>query len=330
MERRQLYRQVLTVVVTLAACGLGPATAAEPDELTRVRELRLEGSLDKAQALAEETLDSTPLDSDLRIDLHLELARIHDRRGLHRNTRPVAAALQEIETAAAVTSTPSPSARAKIELARAECHYRAETPSREFARATVHADRAAELFREIGDRHGEAEAVHKQGLIHLQRRELDRARELFDRSLELDRAGGERLLFRAEYERHVGFVFLLEGDASASIPYFERSLALRREAGAVDASLFAARTLAAALVDTGRLEEARPHLLYALMVAERIDSPMGKARTGLALGELYEHLGDEGAARIAFGMTLEVARSIGYEGVARRAREALDRLTGSP
>ncbi len=31
------------------------------------------------------------------------------------------------------------------------------------------------------------------------------ARELFDRSLELDRKGGERLAFCGDYQRHVGF-----------------------------------------------------------------------------------------------------------------------------
>ncbi len=87
------------------------------------------------------------------------------------------------------------------------------------------AEEAGRLFRQAGDLHGEADAVHKEGLIHFQRGEHGPARELFDRSLELDLEGGERLLFCGDYQRHVGFIHLRQGDPSAALPYFERSLA---------------------------------------------------------------------------------------------------------
>ena len=304
----------------VATLFLSVATSAhkqEGDELVRIRELRLEGALADARVLAEQKLAAAPLNPDLEIDLHLELARIHDRIGLHQNTRPVAAA---------TTTDLAPLAQAKIELAKADYYYRAEMRGREFTVATTHADRAIELYRELGDKHGEADAVHRRGLIHFQRREYEPARERFDRSLELDESAGERATLRGDYERHVGFIYVLEGDLAASIPYFERSLAFRREAGAIDASLFAASTLASALVDVERLEEARRHLLYAMMVAEKLDSPTGKARSGLVLGQMYEASGDDAAARIAFEMTLGVAESIGYASIAQQSRAALERL----
>ena len=314
-----------TIVLSTVSAGNGQGE----EELTRIRELRLEGALADARALAEQKLAAGDLNSDLEIELHLELARVHDRIGLHQNTRPVPAALRHIEAAVAVTNDPTPLARAKIQLAHADYYYRAEMGDREFPEATTYADRAIDLYRELGDKHGEADAVHRRGLVHFQRGEYGPARELFDESLELDRAAGERAILRGDYERHVGFIYFVEGDIAAAIPYFERSLAFRRQAGAVDASLFAARVLASALVELGRLEEARSHLLYAMMVAQRLDSPMGKARVGLALGQMYESSGDLGAARTAFEMTLGVAESIGYASVARRSREALERLASS-
>jgi hypothetical protein len=69
--------------------------------------------------------------------------------------------------------------------------YRAEMNARQFPSATEHARRAVELYRRLGDRHGEAEAVHRLGLIELQRRNLGAARLLFEESRELDVAGGE-------------------------------------------------------------------------------------------------------------------------------------------
>jgi tetratricopeptide (TPR) repeat protein len=330
--RKRSYSRAMTVrsasmLVAILVLAVAPHGAAQgEDELAAIRKLRLEGALAEARTLAEGKLAAGGLDPHQEIDLHLELARIHNRIGLHQNSRPVPAVLRQIEAAAAVTTDPSLLAQAKIELARSDYQYRAEMQEREFPMATIHADRAIELYREVGDKHGEADAVHRRGLIHIQRREYELAHELFDRSLELDRAAGERPVFRGDYERHVGFVYLFEGDVAASIPYFERSLAFRRQAGAVDASLFAARILASALVDLGRLEEARPILLYAMMVAEKLDSPTGKARNGLVLGQMYEQSGDDAAARTAFEMTLAVAESIGYTSIAQQSRASLERL----
>lgn len=298
--------------------------AQAPDPIADVRALRLRGALAEARTLAERELGAAP--PPLEVALRLELARIHDRIGLHHNTRPVAAALEQIEAAAALAASLDVSSRAQVELARAEYYYRAEMLGRAFATALAHANRAAELFRSLGNSHGEAEAVHRLGLISMQRGELAEARGHFDRSLELDRAGGERAFFRGEYERHVAFVLLMGGNTEDAIPYFERSLALRRSAGAVDASLFAAGSLASALVELGRHDEAKPHLLYALMVAEQIDSPMGKARTGLTLGRYYEGIRDPGGARIAYAFTRDIAAAIGYTSVESQAREALARL----
>lgn len=300
-------------------------TAFAQGDVAEVRELRLRGDLEQARQRATEVLAALAerdVDTDLQVALHLELARIEDRIALHQNTRPATHALPHIQSALAVAG----SATAEIELARADYYYRAEMQEREFPRASAHAERAIELFQQSGDTRGEADAVHRRGLIAFQRRELESARELFDRSLELDRAADERALLRADYERHVGFIYLVEGDSAAAVPYFERSLAFRRGAGAVDASLFAAVTLGSALVDVGRLEDARAPLLYALLVAERLSSPTGKARAGLALGRMYEKSGDSAAARIAFETTLAVAESIGYTSIARQSRDGLDRV----
>jgi tetratricopeptide (TPR) repeat protein len=102
---------------------------------------------------------------------------------------------------------------------------------------------------------------------------------LFEESLLLDRLAGERAFFRGEYERRMGFVISLQGNNESALPYFERSLQFRMEAGAIDASMFAAITLASALIELGRAEEARPHIEYAQHLAKKMDSKVGLART---------------------------------------------------
>lgn len=299
-----------------------PATADEAPagRLEQVRKLRLEGALHEAIELAERGLDRPGQSPADRIALHLELARIHDRTGLHYNSRPVVAALRHIEAAEALIEDPTPTIRAALALQRADYHYRA----RDYQLATPLTEDAIRWFRQVGDAHGEADAVHKLGLIHFQRGENDRAKELYDRSLELDRQDGERATFCGDYQRHVGLIHLRRGETEDAIPYFERSLACRRAAGATDASMFAANILASTLVAEGRIEDAHVPLLYAMMLAEKLNSPGGKARNGLILARIYDRSKDPEAARHAYRMTLRLAESIGLDSIVQRCKSALE------
>ncbi len=320
-----MARAYLLFVAVVFAVSTSTVSAQDDDFVSEVASLRLSGLLADAKLLAEESLSKsgTPIE---RVRLHLEIAKIHDRVGLHRNTRPVAAALAHINSAAAAAEPGHSPSEALIELARADYFYRAEMAERQFSVAIPHAERAIELFRQIGDRHNEAESVHRLGLIEMQMGNLERARELFEQSLLLDREGGERTFFRGEYERHVGFVIMMQGDNESAIPYFKRSLERRQEAGAVDASLFAASMLASNLVNTGRLNEAWPVVAYGMMVAQKIDSPVGTARIGLVQGRLYAKAGDKRAARLAYEMTIDVAESVTATSLAGQARSELAAL----
>ena len=315
------------IVICLASILLNVAAFAEQQTpLDKVRTLRLQGKLPAAKSLAEQQVERNFDNRHVAISFHLELARIHDRIGLHHNSRPVVAALAHIDTAASLVVPTDIAALAEIELARADYYYRAEMSEREFPRASQYAHGAITQFQNIGDQHGEADATHRLGLILMQRGDLQDAKALFEQSMALDRAAGARVFFSGEYERHVGFVHLLNGDLVTAIPYFERSLAARIEAGAIDASMFAAASLASALIGVERFEEAKPHLLYAMTIAEQIGSPVGKARAAAALGQVYEQEGDRNGAREAFETALRNAEIVGYEGTVEQMTTALQRL----
>ncbi len=319
------------IVFLTGLLATAPSPCADPHaSLDKVRSVRLSGALAEAQILAQDMLKCDGLAPETGVAFHLELARILDRFGLHRNTRPVQQALEHIHAAAALVPNPDPDLGATLELARADYYYRAEMSGRKFPTAIGHAESAIRLFQQSGDYHGEAEAVHRLGLIHFQRRELETARQLFDRSLELDDAGGSRVFFRGEYHRHVAFVHLLSDDVPGAIPLFEKSLQNRKDAGAVDASLFAAVSLASALVSVGRSQEADAPLLYALMIADNIDSPAGKSRATLVLGKMYEALEESRSAEHAYELAHRIAQAIGYDSIASQAEEALARIREAP
>ena len=278
--------RLAVVALLLTLCSL--VIANDNAVVAEVRKLRLAGELDHALALAEETIaanDSTPQQV---FDLHLEVAKIHDRFGLHNDTRPVAAALDAIHAAKAISEELDTPAGGRVQLALAEYHYRAGMAERDFGWAETYVIRATFIFKKFGLKHREAEAVHLLGLIELQRGNLMVARSLFYDSVRIDAEGGARDFFRGEYERHVGFVYSLQDKPAAALPYFERSLEYRIKAGAIDASLFAAVSLAATLADLGRGDEARPHLDYALAIADRIGSPVGRRRAEAVLARITE------------------------------------------
>ena len=316
------------VALCVASIVLAVGAFADPPEMSvaEVKTLRLQGQLAEAISIAERQIHSHPDDRLANIEYYLELARLYDRIGLHNNSRPVTGALENVDAAASLANPADTAALAEIELARAEFYYRAEMSEREFPKAFSYSRSANEQFQKLDDKHGKAEATHRLGLIHMQRNELDDAQIFFDRSLELDKAGGERVYFRGEYERHVGYVHYLRGDIETAIPYFQRSLAARIEAGMTDASMFAAITLASALVSTDRIEEAKPHALYAIKIAEQLNSPAGLARATPTLGQIYEHEGDLDAARKAYEAALGIAVNIGYDGTADRMKTALQRV----
>ncbi|GJL94808.1 MAG: hypothetical protein DHS20C05_12130 [Hyphococcus sp.] len=299
--------------------------------LETITDLRLAGDVDDAHEAATGILECT-LEPTERVDLLVELAKIEDRIGLHQNTRPVTAAREALDQAEAYAVRIGGASLAAVTLARADYHYRAEMSERKFSLAEAATKDAITMFEALGDKHGQADAVHRLGLIHFQRRandpetELATASELYDQSLVLDKEGGARKLFCGEYGRHVGYIYYVRNEYEEAIPHFENSLSCRVEAGAIDAAMFAAQTLGSTLVQADRAEEALAPLLYGLLVSSRINSPVGKARISVTLGDMYVELDQPGKARMAYQVGLKAAEQVNYSGYANAAREALSRL----
>jgi len=110
------------------------------------------------------------------------------------------------------------------------------------------------------------------------------------------------------------------------LPHFKKSLQFRKEAGAIDASLFAAISLGAAFIRTGRPAEAQPYLHYAATIADEIASPVGSARAQMALGEMHERLNNLKDARISYEAARDAAALVKYKSVEVRAEAALQSL----
>ncbi len=151
------------------------------------------------------------------------------------------------------------------------------------ARASDHAEARALLStalaqrRDHGDFRGVAESLFHLGLTHEHREnpgagDIDRAKELYLESLAIAREHDHA--YEASFaERHLAGIADERGDLAAARVGFERSLALRRMAGATLVLAPALTALADVLVRQGEPEVARTLLEEALAVAQRIGSP---------------------------------------------------------
>jgi tetratricopeptide (TPR) repeat protein len=92
-------------------------------------------------------------------------------------------------------------------------------------------ERAAQLYRGLGDTGGEAEALFWVGCFHqVVRRDNDTAVPVLDRSLELASQAGDKAVL-AEVLRHLGIAAHAGGQIESARQRLEESTRLRRETG---------------------------------------------------------------------------------------------------
>jgi predicted ATPase len=87
---------------------------------------------------------------------------------------------------------------------------------------------AVRLYRELGDREGEAEALYNLAFVPVMRGDLDASVGLFEESLAVARDVGRADLV-AKNQHALGVAFREAGDVQAALPLFERALAFFRE-----------------------------------------------------------------------------------------------------
>ena len=243
-----------------------------------IRRLRLQGQLAEAEEAALNYIDSSDSSVDQKHQMRLELATIFDRQSLHDGTRPSGKALGQLRYVETRASALSAEVQAGLNYGFARYFYRAEMPDRKFKMSEKYLTRAMHAYISLGDIYGQAEAVHLHGLIEMQRGNYKRAAALFDESLRLDERAGARLLFRGEYDRHMGFVLYFQGKPEESSLYFRRSVEAREMAGATDPLIFAKITLASVLNELGNDEEALSIVKDAMASAKMIGSKVAQSR----------------------------------------------------
>jgi tetratricopeptide (TPR) repeat protein len=156
------------------------------------------------------------------------------------------------------------------------------------AEAIPRFERALEIFREIGNRRGEGNALGNLGIAYRQLVEPLRAIEYYDQSLEIFREIGDR---RGEGQalRSLGLAYADLSELQRAIEYYEQSLKIAREIGDRQGEGNALGGLGTALGEPRRAIE---HYEQWLQIAREIGDRRGEGSALGNLGSAYYTLGE--------------------------------------
>jgi len=195
----------------------------------------------------------------------------------------------------------------------------------DYAAARGQLTQSVALFRELGDRAGEAEALSNLASNLFYMGEAVESERVAERALDLARVAGDPYI--------AGHCLQSFGDQCASRGDFDRARALLSESVEILRSIDHAPSLAFALAKLGNLllqqgdlEAARASLEQAHAVHLRMGEGMGVDHTLLRLGWLTHHEGNNTEAASLLGQSLTIAEELGFVPEAALALSLLGRL----
>jgi tetratricopeptide (TPR) repeat protein len=287
----------LVVVAILVGCGANtPKPSTPASVIGRSTELRLQARWSEAGDVIDGALRAGGLDDDATARLLIERAAVERERGTYQRFERKAEAANALDDAAALLPRASAATRAAYAEERGWIAYSAAFRDEGTFDDAMPMFAEAQALRERGDDpRALAWSWFEVGLVHYQSGRLDDAEQIFARGLALTKEHA-LAVERGYFERHLGGIVDDRGDVRGSIPYFERSLAIREEAGHRWGVVFAAITLADVVKRAGDPTRARGLLERAKTLADELDVHLGAASAAEELATFDEEAGDQEAA----------------------------------
>ncbi|MFD5186910.1 BTAD domain-containing putative transcriptional regulator [Streptomyces sp. NPDC058357] len=190
------------------------------------------------------------------------------------------------------------------------------------------------IHQETGNFLGQIQALNNSGDLCESQGRHPEALEFYERSLALAQLHGGRQEL-AILDTNMGAVYRATGQTAQALACFQRSLKSHRVHGDELGEINALVQLGGTQAEMGRRSEGLSHLLAAVEVARRIDSPYECQRALLGAADIHYASRQFAAATQAYEEGLAVARRAGYllgcaqaaAGLARTALGAGDQVT---
>jgi CHAT domain-containing protein/lipopolysaccharide biosynthesis regulator YciM len=180
----------------------------------------------------------------------------------------------------------------------------------QFSAALQYWEQALALYREIGNRQGEAASLDNLGNTYLALGQYERAIAFHEQSLPITREIGDRQ-GEARSLNNLGNAYSSQGQYERAITFHEQSLEITQEIGARQFEAASLASLGLSYKDLGHYQQAIVFLEQALKIMQEIGDQQREARTLGNLGIVYENLGQYQRAIMFHKQHHDIAREIG-------------------
>lgn len=182
------------------------------------------------------------------------------------------------------------------------------TVAEQYAKAAEHCDRAMDLFEQLEDPRGLAQAVNRRAKIHARAGEWDEAEQSFQHALALRELEGYRRGVALAYQG-LGKVAAARGDLELAEEYLHRShVGLEAEGDRYDAA-WSQALRAQVVADLGDADRALRLLEDAFALMQATGSAFGQAGLLEIHGRLEQAAGHDGEARAFYQQAAELFAS---------------------
>jgi tetratricopeptide (TPR) repeat protein len=311
LRRHRMHRRVAAAVAELHPenyavlahhlQAAGDTPAARENYLKAARYAARVVAYQDAIKLYSQALELFPPDSPEQFDLLIERFRIYSLLGEQASSKADAQTILEL---ARVLRLPSRRCDGLICLAET---YRIALPGQ----ATVTAEEAASLARQINDPIREARAMLILGLSQRQRGNWVRAREVIETASEKFRNAG--MLSETAASQHTLALVLSDmGEEDAAYETAMTALALSRQAGDRQQEATSLRRIAITLEAQGKYSEALPYAEAALRLHRELGDREQEVHALNVLALVHAHLRHSTQAEAFFIQAIETAEKNGF------------------
>ena len=177
-------------------------------------------------------------------------------------------------------------------------------------------ERALSIYRESGNRSGEARTLNDLGRVYSELGNRDRARSDYESALRIYQEQGDRQ-GEGSALNNLGWVFVVLGQDKRAREHYEQALAIYREMGDRLGEAATLNNLGRVYEDLGQREEARRHYEQALKIFREERDRKGEAWSLNNLGKTYRKLGQFEQALEYLHQALTIRREVDRKGEGR-------------
>lgn len=188
--------------------------------------------------------------------------------------------------------------------------FRQENNFKSYKLALEKFEKAARIFKEIGDKANQGKSLLGAGLMKNLLGENDEALEIYLQALEIFRAAGEKSL-EARALNNLGSLYDELGDKEKALEYHLQALPLRKIVNDKSGEARTLNAIGAIYLDLGERQKALEHLEKSLTIRKGLGERLEQAITLNNIGRVYDDLGEKEKAFEYLSQSLVLRRSVG-------------------